>query len=76
MSAISIAIERVGGPISAAKACGIRRQAVDKWLAKGALPRTDYTGETDYARRLADASAGGFTAEWLLAEAAPKKSAA
>ncbi|MCY1298980.1 hypothetical protein D9M68_704640 [compost metagenome] len=76
MSAISIAIEQVGGPIAAAKICGIRRQAVDKWVSKGSLPRTDYTGETNYAARLADASAGKFTAEWLLAEAAPKKTAA
>ncbi|MBX9753762.1 MAG: helix-turn-helix domain-containing protein [Pseudomonadaceae bacterium] len=76
MNAISIAIEQVGGPIGAAKACGIRRQAIDKWLIKGVLPRTDYTGETNYAERLADASSGQFTAAWLLAEAAPKKTAA
>lgn len=76
MNAISIAVEKVGGPIAAAKACGVRRQAVDKWLNKGYLPRTDYTGETNYAQRLADAAEGCFTAEWLLAEATPKKSAA
>lgn len=76
MNAISIAVEKVGGPVSAAKVCGIRRQAVDKWLSKGCLPRTDYTGETNYAQRLAAASSGQFTAEWLLVEAAPKKSAA
>lgn len=76
MSAISSAVKAVGGPAAAAKACGIKRQAIDKWLLKGVLPRTDYTGETDYAIRLAEASAGEFTAEWLLAEASPKKSAA
>lgn len=79
MSAVSIAVEFAGGPIASAKACGIRRQAVDKWLAKGALPRTEYTGETDYAVRLAAAAAergNPFEASWLLAEAAPRKSAA
>ncbi|SEH87217.1 hypothetical protein [Stutzerimonas xanthomarina] len=76
MNAISIAVEKVGGPISAAEICGIRRQAIDKWLARGSLPRTEYTGETNYASRLADASNGDFTAEWLLAAAAPTKSAA
>ncbi|MCY1503021.1 hypothetical protein D9M68_371340 [compost metagenome] len=73
MSAISIAVEAVGGPVAAAKACGVSRQAIDKWLAKGSLPRTDYTGETDHAKSLAEASGGKFTAEWLLAQAAPKK---
>lgn len=76
MNAISTAIGAVGGPVAAAKACGIRRQAIDKWLAKGVLPRTDYTGETSYADLLAKASDGLFTAEWLLAEASPKKSVA
>lgn len=76
MNAITIAVEKVGGPVAAAKACEIRRQAVDKWLVKGTLPRTDYTGETNYAERLAAASDGQFTAAWLLAEAAPKKTAA
>lgn len=76
MNAISIAVEKVGGPVAAAKICGIRRQAVDKWVARGALPRTDYTGETNYSTLLAAASSGGFTAEWLLAQAAPTKTAA
>jgi hypothetical protein len=76
MNAISTAVDAVGGPVTAAKVCGIRRQAIDKWMTRGVLPRTDYTGETDYARRLAEASGGQFTADWLLTEASPKKSAA
>jgi len=76
MSAIGFAVDKVGGPVAAAKACGIRRQAIDKWIAKGSLPRTDYTGETNYAEKLSEAAAGEFTAEWLLAEASPRKSAA
>lgn len=74
MTDLSIAIQWIGGPIPAAKICGIKRQAVDKWLVKGALPRTEYTGETSYASKLAEASAGKFTAEWLLKNAAPNNS--
>jgi len=28
---------------------------VDKWLKRGRLPRTDYTGETNYAALIAQA---------------------
>lgn len=79
MNAISIAVEAAGGPIAAASACQVSRQSVDKWLVKGCLPRTEYTGETAYAEKIAElASANGkpFDAAWLLAGAHPKKSAA
>ena len=79
MSAVHTAIECAGGPIAAAAACQVSRQAVDKWLANGRLPRTEYTGETCYAVALADAAKSNgkpFDAEWLLSHASPKKSAA
>lgn len=72
MSAIQVAVKAVGGPIEAAKICGIKRQAVDKWLVRGALPRTEYTGETRYAELLAAAADGRFTAGWLLTESRPR----
>lgn len=68
------AVNSAGGPVQAARACSVSRQAVDKWIANGYLPRTDYTGETDYARRLSEAAASRgvvFTATWLLTAAAP-----
>lgn len=73
MSVLKDSIDKVGGVTKAASACGVSPRAVYKWLTAETLPRTDYTGETHYARSLADASGGQFTAEWLLAEAAPKK---
>lgn len=76
MNAVSIAIEAAGGPIAVAAACKVSRQSVDKWLAKGSLPRTEYTGETHYADRialLAAESGKPVEASWLLAEARPLK---
>lgn len=32
---------------------GLSYQAVQQWVANGRLPRTDYSGETDYAARIA-----------------------
>lgn len=76
MSALKESISQIGGVPKAAAICEVSQRAVYKWLAADALPRTEYTGETDYARRLAAASGGQFTAEWLLSVASPKKSAA
>jgi hypothetical protein len=70
-SAIAWAVDQVGGPVSAAKVCGVSRTAVDKWVTKGALPRTEYTGESRHAERLAAASDGAFTAEGLLRSSIP-----
>ena len=67
MSALAKAVEKVGGVPAAAAICSVSPQAVRKWLAKGRLPRTEYTGESSHAEALAQASGGGFTAEWLLA---------
>ncbi len=75
MSALKQAIHKAGGPAKAAEVCGLSTRAVYKWLGNGHLPRTEYTGETDYARRLADAAGGAFTAEWLLKQASPSKAA-
>lgn len=41
-----------GGPVTVAMAFGLSRQAVGKWAVQGHLPRTDWTGETDYAGAL------------------------
>lgn len=76
MDSLKDAIEKVGGPISAASICGVTRQAVDKWIHNGRLPRTDYTGETGYAELLAKASKGAFTARQLKTMATPQKPAA
>jgi|SRR5690554_64431 len=66
MTLLKKMIDSIPGKIpAAAKVCGVSTRAVYKWTASGRLPRTDYTGETDYAERMADAAGGAFSAEWL-----------
>lgn len=79
MSSLRIAVEKAGGPPLAAKACGVSVRAVYKWLHNESLPRTDYTGETNYAQVLAHAAeqrGEGFAVEWLRDNARPKPRAA
>lgn len=79
MATLRKAIECVGGAPKAAKACGVSVRAVYKWLSADSLPRTEYTGETDYIARLAAAAADNgcpFDPAELRDAAAPRKSAA
>lgn len=76
---VADAVTRAGGAIAVAKACKKTRQAVDKWVRSNQLPRTEYTGETDYAERIADlARARGeeVNPSALRSSAAPGRSAA
>lgn len=79
MSKLKNAIDDAGGVPVVAKACGVSPRAVYKWLAAGALPRTDFTGETQHAEKIADLSlARGFPANAaeLRAASTPSKSVA
>lgn len=60
------AIADVGGVVAAASICGVTPRAVYKWLSNGRLPRTEYTGETQYAKALEEHGSGAFTADKLL----------
>lgn len=73
MNPLEIAVEAVGGQAAAARICGKSAVAIHKWVKNGSLPRTEYTKKTDYARRLAQASKGSFTEEWLLKAANPDR---
>lgn len=42
--------------------CGLTPKAVYKWIERGSLPRTEFTGETDYAGKIAKASGGKYSA--------------
>ncbi|EHW0058491.1 DNA-binding protein [Escherichia coli] len=41
-------------------------RAIYKWMDNGKLPRTEYTGETNYAEKIALASNGLFSADAIL----------
>lgn len=49
-----------------ARFCGVSPQAIYKWENKGSLPRTEWTGETDYASRIEEATKGVITRDQLL----------
>lgn len=51
---------------SLAKACDKTHQAVRKWQRAGRLPRTEWTGETQYASKIEQLCAGRVTAQQLL----------
>lgn len=70
---LETAISQVGGASAAARIIGKSAMTVSKWRKRGALPKTEYTGETSYAEALAAASDGQFTAEWLREIASPSR---
>lgn len=49
-----------------ADVCGVSQRAIYKWMDNGKLPRTEYTGETNYAEKIAHASNGLFSADVIL----------
>jgi hypothetical protein len=61
-------IRRILGSYNAVgKACGgISGKAITKWRDRGRPPRTEYTGETQYASMLEDATLGVVKAKDLL----------
>lgn len=70
---ISQAIEIVG-LVRLAGALGVTYQAIRKWESKGRLPRTEWTGETDYAATI-EAETGGKVSKAALL-ATPSRQAA
>lgn len=71
MTNLKQAITDAGGAEKVAKVCGVSARAVYKWAAAGSLPRTEYTGETQYAEKIAAAAGGAFSSQELLDCAAP-----
>jgi hypothetical protein len=70
-SPIERAFEILKGPSGvsrglASKEIVVTPWACNKWLRKGRLPRTEYTGETEYAKALEQLTEGQVTAEQLL----------
>lgn len=49
-----------------ASACGVSARAIYKWIDRGSLPRTDFTGETSYAQKISEVSAGKYSESEIL----------
>ena len=62
---ISRAVDIVGLS-TMAKVLGVTYPAIRKWEAAGRLPRTEWTGETDYAAKIESACGGKVTKAELL----------
>lgn len=60
------AIDLAGGQTAIANIVGLTPQAIQKWVANGCLPRTEWTGETNYAELIADHLAPQISREELL----------
>lgn len=75
MDALEKAIDMIGGPRALGKHLGKSRQAVNKWRRLKRLPRTDWTGETNYAEQIEALTDGAVTRDELLASL-PRKEAA
>ncbi len=75
LPSLSEAIKAVG-VLETSLACGCSQRAIYKWMKKGSLPRTDFTGETNYAERIANASCGKFSVELIKKISHPQKSTA
>lgn len=52
---LSRAINLAGGQSAIASIVGLTPQAIQKWVANGCMPRTEWTGETNYAEQIAQA---------------------
>jgi len=78
---ISSVVAILGGYSATGRACGRSFNAVRRWEREGCLPRTEVTGETDYAAELGIAVANALadqTREKYRVESRqrkPKKSA-
>jgi len=62
---ISKSIELVG-LAQLARELGVTYQAIRKWELKGRLPRTEWTGETNYSSRIEAATHGQVSRAALL----------
>lgn len=66
MNPIRKAIKLLGGLSATGRVCKVNYAAVRRWRDNGRLPRTELTGETEYARAIAKAVAQQVSVRMLL----------
>ena len=59
------------GLVPTAAACGVSYQSVRKWEKRSRLPRTEFTNETEYARKMAELTRNKVTKKQLLSMTGP-----
>jgi hypothetical protein len=64
---LSAAIEKVG-LVALARGLNRTHQALRKWERNGRLPRTEWTGETNYAEQIEKLTGGAVPKSELLAK--------
>lgn len=69
---ITLAIESVGLGVLAA-GLQVSGQAIRKWECAGHLPRTEWTGETDYSSAIQRLTGGKVSRDALLACRPPRR---
>jgi len=57
---------KIAGLRPLADACGVSYQAVRKWEQRGHLPRTEWTGETQYSTEIQAITGQRVTSQQLL----------
>lgn len=67
---------RIVGLSELARGLGVTYQAIRKWESAGRLPRTEWTGETCYAEKIAAMTGGAITKADLLRLPAESKEVA
>jgi DNA-binding transcriptional regulator YdaS (Cro superfamily) len=66
-AALARAVVTLGSVTALADLCGVRKSAAWRWIQRGHLPRTEWTGETHYAESIETACQGAVTKAELLA---------
>lgn len=66
-------IDDAGGVYTVAAWIGKTPRAMYKWLEKDSLPRTEYTGQTNYSEIIEQQTNGKVSKETLLKVGLPKK---
>jgi len=50
------AVNKAGSQKALGEICGVSQPTVFDWVKRGKLPRTEYTGETNYAEKIYNAT--------------------
>ena len=73
MSPLELAVLFLGGYQGTGRVCGVTFMTVGRWIKQGKLPRTELSGDTDYASKIEQALKGKITRDELLTSCFPNR---